>query len=68
MKLQIFERVTDTVKEENKKNSVKKLRLNKETIRQLRDSELRIVGGGTDGQSGTNICNPSRIRNSRCTC
>ena len=36
---------------EQKKTLGKKLRLSKETIRELRDSDLKIVAGGADGRT-----------------
>jgi hypothetical protein len=39
-----------------KKNEVKKLRLSRETLQTLQDSDSRKVMGGTDDQSGEFSC------------
>lgn len=40
-----------------KKNSIQKLKLEKQTIRNLRDGDLRAIGGGISTPSNYNTCN-----------
>ena len=45
----------DNVSMESKKTFVKKLRLNKETIRELKESDLKKVAGGDEAEACPSI-------------